>query len=43
MIDRDHELALTRQAKILKLSRSGLYYRPRPVPPADLDDASDRA
>jgi putative transposase len=36
MIDRDHELALTRQAKILKLSRSGLYYRPRPVPPADL-------
>ena len=36
MIDREHELALTRQAKILKLSRSGLYYRPRPVPPADL-------
>ena len=36
MIDREHELSLTRQAKILKLSRSGLYYRPRPVPPADL-------
>ena len=36
MIEREHELALTRQAKILKLSRSGLYYRPRPVPPADL-------
>ena len=36
MIDREHELPLTRQAKILKLSRSGLYYRPRPVPPADL-------
>ena len=36
MIERGHELALTRQAKILKLSRSGLYYRPRPVPPADL-------
>ena len=36
MIDREHDLALTRQAKILKLSRSGLYYRPRPVPPADL-------
>jgi putative transposase len=36
MIDREHELALTRQAKILKLSRSGLYYRPRPVPPGDL-------
>jgi putative transposase len=36
MIDREHELALTRQAKILQLSRSGLYYRPRPVPPSDL-------
>ena len=36
MIDREHDLALTRQAKILKLSRSGLYYRRRPVPPADL-------
>ena len=36
MIDRTHELPLTRQAKILKLSRSGLYYRPRPVPPTDL-------
>jgi len=36
MIDRTHELPLTRQAKILKLSRSGLYYQPRPVPPADL-------
>ncbi len=36
MIDREHDLALTRQAKILKLSRSGLYYRLRPVSPADL-------
>ena len=36
MIEREHALALTRQAKILKLSRSGLYYRPRPVAPADL-------
>jgi putative transposase len=36
MIDREHELPMTRQAKILKLSRSGLYYRPRPVPPSDL-------
>jgi putative transposase len=36
MIERGHELALTRQAKLLKLSRSGLYYRPRPVSPADL-------
>jgi putative transposase len=36
MIDRNHDLPLTRQTKILKLSRSGLYYRPRPVSPADL-------
>jgi hypothetical protein len=36
MIDRDHDLPLTRQADLLKLSRSGLYYQPRPVPPADL-------
>ena len=28
MIDRSHELPLTRQAAVLKLSRSGLYYRP---------------
>ena len=36
MIDRGHELALTRQAKLLKLSRSSVYYRPRPVSPSDL-------
>ena len=36
MIDRGHELALIRQAKLLKLSRSSVYYRPRPVSPADL-------
>jgi putative transposase len=36
MIDREHELALTRQAALLKLSRSSLYYRARPVTPADL-------
>jgi len=36
MIDREHDLALTRQAKILNLSRSGLYYQPRPVSPSDL-------
>src|SRR5271168_3707917 len=36
MIDRGHELALTRQAKLLKLSRSSVYYRPRPVSPAVL-------
>src|SRR6266853_4153469 len=36
MIDRSHALPLTRQAQVLKLSRSSLYYRPRPVAPADL-------
>jgi putative transposase len=37
MIDRSHELPLTRQAAVLKLSRSSLYYRARPVSPADLE------
>src|SRR3546814_11066629 len=36
MIDREHELPVKRQAELLQLSRSGLYYRPRPVPAADL-------
>jgi putative transposase len=36
MIDRTHALPLTRQAEVLKLSRSGLYYQPRPVSAADL-------
>ncbi len=36
MIERKHELPLTRQAALLKLSRSGLYYRARAVSPADL-------
>ncbi len=36
MINRDHALPLTRQAELLKLSRSGLYYQPCPVSPADL-------
>ena len=36
MIDRDHALPLTRQAEILKLGRSSLYYLPRRVSAADL-------
>src|SRR4029079_18968894 len=36
MIDRTHALPLTRQAEGLKLSRSSLYYQPRPVSPGDL-------
>jgi putative transposase len=36
MIDREHNLPLVRQAELLRLSRSTLYYEPRPVPAADL-------
>ena len=36
MIDRTHALPLTRQARLLKLSRGSLYYQPRPVSPRDL-------
>jgi putative transposase len=36
MIDRGHDLPLGRQAELLGLSRSTLYYEPRPVPPAEL-------
>jgi putative transposase len=36
MIDRSHKLPLGQQAKALGLSRSSLYYEPRPVSPADL-------
>jgi putative transposase len=36
MIDRTHALPLKRQAEVLRLSRSTLYYQPRAVSPADL-------
>jgi len=36
MIDRSHELSVKRQARLLQLSRSGIYYRPRSVSPGDL-------
>lgn len=36
MIDRDHELPITRQAELLDMSRSSVYYLPRPVSAADL-------
>jgi putative transposase len=36
MIDRTHELPLTRQAEVLRLSRSSLYYRAQPVSAVDL-------
>jgi putative transposase len=36
MIDRDHKLPVTQQAKLLKLSRGSVYYLPKPVSAADL-------
>jgi putative transposase len=36
MIDREHELPVSRQAQVLKLSRSTVYYQPRPVSAEDL-------
>jgi putative transposase len=36
MIDPGHDLPLTRQAELLEISRSNLYYLPRPVSQGDL-------
>ena len=36
MIDRTHDLPITRQAGALHLSRGSVYYLPRLVPEADL-------
>jgi putative transposase len=36
MIERGHDLPLTRQAELLGLSRGSLYYHPRVVPAGDL-------
>jgi putative transposase len=36
MIDRNHDLPISRQAKILNISRGSVYYKPRPVSAADL-------
>ena len=36
MIDRDHGLSVSRQAKALGISRGSVYYLPRPVSDADL-------
>ncbi|MCP1784664.1 hypothetical protein ACVIU4_011214 [Bradyrhizobium barranii subsp. barranii] len=35
MIDREHELSITRQAEALNISRGSVYYLPRPVPDID--------
>ncbi|MGY3287244.1 putative transposase [Bradyrhizobium sp. LM3.6] len=36
MIDREHDLSITRQAEVLQISRGSVYYLPRPVPDGDL-------
>ena len=36
MIDRDHKLSVSRQAKALGISRGSIYYLSRPTPEADL-------
>jgi putative transposase len=36
MINREHDLSLSRQAEVLNLARSTAYYRPRPVSAEDL-------
>jgi len=36
MIDRQHKLSISKQAKALKISRGSVYYLPRPVSAADL-------
>ena len=36
MIDREHQLTVKRQAQLLAISRSSVYYRPRPVRPDTL-------
>ena len=37
MIDREHNLPISKQAKALNISRGSVYYLPRPVPAADLE------
>jgi putative transposase len=36
MIDRDHDLPITRQAELVGISRGSVYYLPRPVSDSDL-------
>jgi putative transposase len=36
MIDREHDLPITRQAEVLRISRGSVYYLPRPVSASEL-------
>jgi putative transposase len=43
MIDPKHDLPIQKQARVLKISRSTVYYQPRPVSDQDLlSDAAHR-
>ncbi len=42
MIDRQHDLPITKQAEILRISRGSVYYLPRPVPDATIMRRLDR-
>jgi putative transposase len=37
MIDREHDLPISKQAEVLRISRGSVYYLPRPVSAADLE------
>ena len=37
MIDREHDLPITKQVKVLRISRGSVYYLPRPVSASDLE------
>ena len=37
MIDRDHALSVSKQAEVVGIARSTVYYLPRPVPASDLE------
>src|SRR5689334_10899961 len=36
MIDRGHDLPISKQAEVLRISRGSVYYLPRPVPEVEL-------
>ena len=36
MIDRCHRLSISRQAKLVGISRGSVYYRPKPLSTSDL-------
>jgi len=36
MMDRQHDLSLTRQSSLLGISRGSVYYQPRPISETDL-------